>query len=221
MGILEKNSSQICRGVVAIKTVHPRRVLLELWIPSQIRDSLAEGSSTPAVSSQTPQPASHLRASCDLGAQCYLGSSGLSLVSPSKSTTAGVDALGPKTVSLDPWTGTAATPPQSPHHRLSASPPKTATQEKDLRSDQTRHPVEASHSGQDRLLGRSATGLHRSRSGLACGQLCFGRLLSFAEPHRHSHDLGRDPCGVRQRARRSASRHGSHPTSLAVSTLGH
>src|SRR5262249_50763007 len=51
---------------------------------------------------------------------------------------------------------------------------------------------------------------------LSCGQLCFGRLLPFAEPHRHSHDLGRNPCGVGQRTRRSASRHGSHPASLAL-----
>src|SRR5262245_27406381 len=56
----------------------------------------------------------------------------------------------------------------------------------------TRNPAEAPYSRQDRWLGRSATGLHRSRSGLACRQLCLRRLLSFAQPDGPPHDLGGD-----------------------------
>src|SRR5262249_42565367 len=156
------DSSQIFQSLVAIEAVHPRRVLLELWIPSLVRYSLAQWSSTPTVSSATPQTASHLWAASDLGAQCHLGSRWLSLVSPSEGTPANMDALGAETLSLDLSSGTTAALPQSPYHRLSAPPPKAATQKKDLRWDQTGHLVEAPHSRQDRLLGRSPTGFHRS-----------------------------------------------------------
>src|SRR5262249_48935135 len=84
MGILEKNSSPIFQSLVEIEAGPPRRVLLELWIPSQIRDSLAQWSSAPTVSSATSQTASHLWPSSDLGAQCHLGSRWLSLVRASE-----------------------------------------------------------------------------------------------------------------------------------------
>ena len=80
MGILEKDSSQIFQSIVAIETICPRRVLPQLWVPSQIRHSLAQRSSSEAVASSAPQTACDLWASGDLGAQCHLGSGWLSLV---------------------------------------------------------------------------------------------------------------------------------------------
>src|SRR5215510_2575535 len=115
MGVLEKNSSQIFQSVVESETGNPRRVLPELRIPSQVRYSLAQWSSAPAVSSATPQTACDLGTSGDLGAQCHLGSGRLSLVGPSEGVAAGLDALGSETLSLD-----ASAAPQSPHPRLSA-----------------------------------------------------------------------------------------------------
>src|SRR5438132_404548 len=216
MGILEKDSSQIFQSVVEIETVHPRRVLPQLWVPSQIRHSLAQWSCSQAFSTSAPETACDLWASGDLAAQPYLGSGRLSLVRPSEGAAAGVDALGSEAVSLDASTGTATAPPQSPHYRLSAPLQKAATQKTHLRSDPTRHPVKTSHSPPDRQLGRSPTWLYRSRSGLACRPLCLRRLLSFAEPHRHPHHLGGDPCRTGQRARRSPSRHGNHPSSVTL-----
>src|SRR5580765_7478912 len=216
MGILEKDSSQIFQSIVAIEAIYPRRVLPQLWVPSQIRHSLAQRSGSQTVAPSAPETACDLWASGDLRAQCHLGSGRLSLVPASEGAAAGVDALGSETISLDAQAGTATAPPQSPHHRLSAPLQKAATQKADLWSNQTGHPVKTSHSRQDRQLGCSPTRLHRSRSGFACRQLCLWRLLSFAEPHRHPYHLGGDPCGLGQRARRSPSRHGNHPSSLTL-----
>src|SRR5207249_8784527 len=108
----------------------------QLRVPSQIRDSLAQRSSSSAVTPSAPQTACDLWASGDLGAQCHLGISRLSLVSPSEGAAAGVDALGSDAISLDASTGRATAPTQSPHHRLSAPPQEAATQEKNLRSNQ-------------------------------------------------------------------------------------
>jgi hypothetical protein len=102
MGILEKDSSQIFQSVLESKTVHPRRVLPQLWVPSQVRDSLAQWSSAQAISSATSQTAGDLWASSDLGAQYHLGSRRLSLVGSSEGAATGVDALGSETLSLNP-----------------------------------------------------------------------------------------------------------------------
>src|SRR5262245_17391990 len=47
-----------------------------------------------SVATSAPQPACHLWASGDLGAECHLGGGWLSLVGPSEGLAAGVDALG-------------------------------------------------------------------------------------------------------------------------------
>jgi len=90
---------------------------------------------------------------------------------------------------------------------ISAQAQKTPTQKQTLRTHQTRHSTQTLHPHQNRLLGCKNSRLYRNRSGLALGQLCFGRVHLLAQCHRHPLHLGRKPRRNGQKPNRCSQCH--------------
>ena len=190
MGLPQSNLFSLSKSFQTTKSSHPRRVLPGLRLQPQIRYPAAQRPS-PTKNQHPPQNSSpHLWCKHDRGSDGHLGGGWLSVLGPLQGPFTPMAALGRQALgALGPNTK-AAFVDQSRHHRPPAQAQKAPTQKKTLRAHQTRHLAQTPYPHQNRFLERSHPRLYRNRSGLSFGKLCFGRVHSLAQCHRHPLHLG-------------------------------
>src|ERR1700733_576173 len=100
-----------------------------------------------------------------LGAGGDMGSCGISLVGATEGLAAELDALDSQALPNDPGDGEAASGHQCSANRSALAGEEERAETACLRTHQAGLTVEASHSGEDRQLGRDFAGVQRDRPG--------------------------------------------------------
>src|SRR5215469_2006527 len=121
MGLPQSDLLPIQKSIQAIEISHSRRILSDLPLQPQIRDSATQRSSTAKDQHpHFPKPSPYLRGQSDLGSDGDLASRGLSVLGQAQSSVAALAAVGHQTLNpLDSSTDRKSTRLNSSHVEIS------------------------------------------------------------------------------------------------------